>query len=287
MNTVQCRAAAAWLTAAVLLAGCSRPPEPVACSPAKYGYVPTKSHAEEVASAVAMANNVLPADTQLVLDPPPNSSTPVVPAAGTERVPVWTVAERNLGPLDVAFVPEGCRAVVLQTPALFARIAAWNGDPQTALDAESPSAVAWLLLHEAGHLGEGKAGKFEAAPMVRGVNFSDTPDKRREAAADHFAATLVKDGVGSSDLSRMLASNRIALALTNLSWNLERDRLLGDFGATALDLPRAFGDPAYTHPNLEFRILVANAWINPGEPSEKLVEEFVRGRSSAAEKKQQ
>jgi hypothetical protein len=273
-----------WFGAAALLPGCSRSPEPVPCSPAKYGYVPTNSHREEVAAAVAMANNVLPATTQLVLDQPSGAPTLAASVAGIESIPVWTVAERNLGLLDVAFVPEGCRAVILQTPALFARIAAWNGDPKTALDVEPPSAVAWLLLHEAGHLAEGRGGNFEAAPMVRGVNFSDTPDKRRESAADHYAATLVKNGVGNRELSRMLASNRIAMALNNLSWNLERDRLLDDFAATALGLPHAFGDPAYTHPNLEFRILVANAWINPSDASEKLVEEFVRGRASVTEK---
>ena len=285
MNRARCRSAAACLGAVALLAGCSRAPEPVACSPAKYGYVPTNSHREEVAAAVAAADSVLPVTIRLVIDQPPGSMA-TAPTGGSEVIPVWTVAERNLGPLDVAFVPEGCRAVVLQTPALFARIAAWNGDPKTALDVEPTYAAAWLLLHEAGHLAEGKAGKFEGAPVVRGVNFDDTPDKRREVAADYYAATLVKDGVGSSDLSQMLASNRIAMALTNLSWNLERDRLLGDFGATALGLPRAFGDPAYTHPNLEFRILVANGWINPNEASQKLVEEFLRGRTSAADKAQ-
>jgi hypothetical protein len=82
--------------------------------------------------------------------------------------------------------------------------------------------------------------------------------------------------------SRQLEGARVAMTLTNLSWNLARDRLLGDFGATSLGIPRVFGDPGYTHPNLELRIMVANAWISPGEASQELLDDFMQARKSAS-----
>jgi hypothetical protein len=228
-----------------------------------------------------MANRVLSVDGRFHLRLATSGQNSIRTSGMPTEVPVWIVAERGLGPNSVAFSDDTCGMVYVQTPALIDRIAQWNGDGKTGLEIDDAAIAAWLLLHEVGHIEFHESSSFDAAPLVRGVNFADSADKPKEMAADRYAADVLKRASNNANIKAMVAASSMTMALSNLSYNLTRDRILGDFAATTLETPEGFGDPGYTHPNLELRLLTINAYLTE---SPQVLEDFIERRRRAGKK---
>lgn len=264
------------LFSALLLAGCgAQAPEASPCVPVSLGLRPTRSGLDWLRPAVVDANALL-AGQSMPLQLMDESG-----ARDPKTIPVWPVAASNLTPMQTAFVPPGCRAIFVQTGALAQRVGQWNGDLATGLSIEPAAIASWILLHEAGHLHDHQQGYLEPAPAVRGENYSDTDQKRIELAADAFAAARIRGADASQPYPIFMAGMRARQALTQLSWNLQRDRQLGMFGATALATPSAFGDVGDTHPNLEYRTLITLVLIDQTPEAQQLLDDFITTRMRA------
>ncbi len=252
-----------------------------ACSAAQLGYLSTKSGSDWLGEAIKRANALLAGTRNYRLQLP--GGAPAADAKpGAINITVWPVSERGLTPLETAFVPYRCRSIILQTPALAARIEIWNGDQATGLQIEPAAIVTWILLHELGHIHAADSGALEAAPAVRGSDFSNTEQKRRELSADAFAVGLIKKADATQPTAAFLAGMKASLAMTQLSRNLQRDRQLSMFGASVLATPGAFGDVGDTHPNLELRVLISLVMLNDSDESRALLDQFMLTRNRAA-----
>jgi hypothetical protein len=147
------------------------------------------------------------------------------------------------------------------------------------LDVDQIDALAVILLHEAGHFRFGDAGEYGTPVPVS----SDTlpiqvgEDKNKELRADRLAGDQIRAASASSGERQRIALG-ILLSLANVGWNLFQHRLIGNFGATTLNLPSAFGDLNYSHPNLELRFLIINYTATRQATSLQLLQNFLDGR---------
>jgi hypothetical protein len=274
---------------ALILAGCDRtetiadrpkaPSAPSArCDPASLGYITTRSGLDWLGKAVDASNALLSQQGQFQLQLIDQN-----PAAADSRIPVWPVASRGLTPMETAFVPNGCNSVFIQTVALAQRVRDWEGDGATGFTIATADIATWILLHETGHIRDAVSGQLEPAPAVRGINFSNTQQKRRELSADAYAARLITVAGADQPYAAFLAGMGVRMSLSQLSWNLQRDRQLTLFGSSVLATPGAFGDVGDTHPNLELRVLITRVLIDDSDESRALLDEFVATRERAAD----
>lgn len=269
--------------AALVLVGCDGAPTPdtatlARCDPAALGLRSNRSGLDWLSKAVASANALLAQEGQFQLQLITDSQARV-----DSHIPVWPVAASGLNSMDTAFVPHGCRAIFIQTAALNQRVVSWNGDVSTGLTIETAAIASWILLHETGHIHDANSGQLDPALAVRGDNFSDTPHKRSELSADAFAARMIRNADAQQPYTTFMAGMNTSQALTQLSWNLQRDRQLGLFDSSVLATPKAFGDVGDTHPNLELRVLITQVLIEPSDAAQALLDEFVATRSRAAD----
>jgi hypothetical protein len=269
--------------AALVLVGCNDPPVPnpataARCDPTVLGLRSTRSGLDWLTKGVAGANALLAQEGQYQLQ----LMTESVAAMDT-HIPVWPVAAAGLTPMETAFVPHDCRAIFIQTAALNQRVVSWNGDLSTGLTIEVAPIASWILLHETGHIHDASSGQIDPAPSVRGNSFSDTLQKRRELSADAFAARLIRSADARQPYATFIAGMNTRQALTQLSWNLQRDRQLGLLASSELATPKAFGDVGETHPNLELRVLITLVLVEPSDEAQALLDEFVATRSRAAD----
>ncbi len=207
-------------------------------------------------------------------EPPPKAGTP-------ETIPVYLLDRASVPAVYAVMVPDACRCVFVQTDFFRAWLDTHTKSlEQDMLSIEPSSALAFMLLHEVGHIANHDPGQFEADSGTRALNLDVTTQKEREAAADRFAAeqvdTAAKGGNG------FFSAMNVSLALANLSWNLQAERQLNHFGGTVLCATALFADNGYTHPNMELRVLMANDLLSHSTLSHQLVEEFQSCRQRPA-----
>jgi len=193
-------------------------------------------------------------------------------------IPVYAVSDEGLGRFEVAFVVEGCAAVIIQGPAFDA----WLGAIQDSdsLTADRDATLAFLLLHETGHLtnhdceGAGALG----GGMVYTKDASGT--KRREIDADSFAARALR---ASSQQWRdgLNAALSIEMAVSTLSFLVSGNRITTHLGASLLPTREVFWDFGFSHPNLEWRLLSVNYQLDPTPVARRLLDDFEAHRDEA------
>lgn len=194
---------------------------------------------------------------------------------GQVTVPVYLVDKSVVPAVYSVMVPDACRCIFVQPDALLAWLASHPANSSGALDTSPSAALAFMLLHEIGHIAHGDPGQFESEGGKASFNLASTIQKDREFAADKFAVEQID--AASRDLKAFKGwqgAMAVSLWLTTESWNLQADRLLNHFGGTTLCSKALFADNGYTHPNLEFRVLMANDLLSHSEASHQLLEEF-------------
>lgn len=228
-------------------AGDTKAPDPVTAS----GHTETKNGRPLITQAIRIANAILAASSSYKLREgwmPADKDKPA-----TNELAVYLIAPTS--PPFVIQVPfKSCRCVFVQEPAFRKSLSAYSGKPRQMLRIEPAHMLAFMLLHEVGHVDNGNPGAYDDGSAD--LNMTETELKERERAADAFAArALVAAPKDTKSTSGFLGAINVQLAVTNASWNLAAVRLLDHFGGSPLCPKDLFADRALSHPNYELRIL--------------------------------
>jgi hypothetical protein len=245
------------------------------------GFKPTSLHRSLVESSVSLTNDILGHRSRFRI-------------AGN-----WQSAPANVGPSDIIMlylvsaspkgddfnimVPFDCSCIFVQPKIFEDRLSTYSNASPQMLKVDENYALAFMLLHEVGHIEHGDPGKYEDRHKRRDYNFDQTDQKKAESLADKFAADLLVEAADDKmDFKGWIASMNAELAITNMSWNLSVIRHVNNFGASLLCSRLAFADDGYSHPNYELRILAVNDLIAHTSASDELLKNFEDCRARPA-----
>ena len=207
--------------------------------------------------------------------------------AGTDasNVRVFAAGPDGLADNEIMRSDKTCRCVIAQVGAMTNWLSVHAGQGAERLEVDIRDLLAYMLLHEVGHIAHGDSPQpvkpQAASNHESGFNLDATAQKDRELAADRYAGEVIAAAMTERGTDRGVAATRIALMLSQLSWNLAEHRLLDNFGGTALHQPSLFQDAGLSHPNLEWRILSVNDAISSTQTSHKLLTDFESARRIA------
>ncbi|RXH38638.1 hypothetical protein XH99_00725 [Bradyrhizobium nanningense] len=242
------------------------------------GRTETKSGRPLISQAIAIANAILAASSPYKLREGWTPADKDRPA--TNELAVYLIAPTS--PPFVIQVPfKSCRCVFVQEPAFRKSLSAYSGKPKQMLRIEPSHMLAFMLLHEVGHVENGNPGAYD--DRAADLNLTETEQKARERAADAFAArALVAASKDTKSTPGFLDAMNVQLAVTNASWNLAAVRLLDHFGGSSLCAKDLFADRGLSHPNYELRVLTVNDIIANTPTSHELVSQFENCRAPAS-----
>ena len=241
-----------------------------------YGLVESPVDHPKLEAAIRMANLVLGPSAAAAFDP--GWKTP--PSVSAVRV--FAAAPQGLGETEVMTSYHQCNCVIVQVGRVSAWLSQQTGSGEALLSIDIRKLIAYMLLHEMGHITHGDVLGDETSTgnisQAEKFNLSPTTQKEHEVAADLYAAHAIAGAEREKGTDRGLAAAQIDMTLSQLSWNLAEHRLVDDFGGTALREPALFYDPGLSHPNLEWRILSVNAAISDSPTARKLLSDFESSR---------
>jgi hypothetical protein len=172
-------------------------------------------------------------------------------------------------------VPYDCNCVFVQPEIFEKRLSSYSNASPAMLRVDKGEALAFMLLHEVGHLAHGDPGKYQDRAKTHNYNFDLTDQKEIESSADRFAAeSLIAASADKAHFATWMASMKIEMTLANISWNLSVIRHLDNFGASILCSKFVFADNGVTHPNYELRVLTVNDLISHTAASGELLRTF-------------
>ena len=257
-------------------AGC-RHSETTGCRPEDFGYHESYLDRQLVEHAVQKADTILDPGLGLSFLPSWSSSQ-----RSGRTISVFLVDAQDLPLSDLARSPGSLDCLFISSAFGPTMTALFGKEADGTLDVDQTEALTVILLHEAGHFRFGDAGEY-GTPVP--VNADTLPvqvgeDKNKELRADRFAGDQIRGAVASTGERQRIALS-LLLSLTNVGWDLFRHRLIDNFAATTLNLPSAFGDLNYSHPNLELRFLIINYTATRHATSLQLLQNFLDGRKSS------
>jgi hypothetical protein len=207
-----------------------------------------------------------------------------VSKVGKEKqgTPVYLVRVDDEADSTPAAVPRACDCIFVDMRALHRWVTAHStGSGRLELDAAN--LLAFMLLHEVGHIASHNAGVEFSDGAMSQLNIDPSIAKANEEKADRFAVSLVRSRMQQVPASAVsLSATSVAMELTKLSWNMQAYRTLDEFGAWASGKPAVFFDPNYSHPNLAWRILSANHMIHGSSDTKALLDAFEEARQRGA-----
>ncbi len=268
----------AWLYLLMLLqstqpgATASNDPDPVIAR----GLAHAVDDREQVEEAIERAN-------RLLVDEPLRLRTAWSAAAeDSAAVPVHAVLAPDSPQTTPAAVPRGCRCIFVDTAALVR----WIGGHEAGAGRQSldhQDLLAFMLLHEVGHILDGSYGADFAHGGLTQLNIEPSLAKAAEEKADAYAAALVRRHFYSDPPSdATLAAGRLSMVLGNLSWNMQAYRTLDEFGASVTGKRSVYFDHGYSHPNLAWRVVRSNHLIHDDEATAWLLRDFENSRAIGA-----
>lgn len=254
---------------------------PCAAQDAPYRLRDDDALESHVDKAIDVVNAVLQDPGHVLFRYKAASKTPVA-----SDIPVYIVESRDAQGTIIR-VPENCRCVVIGSNEFnknFARIA---GEGPLIADHQSEM-LTFLLLHELGHITQGDYGQFLPNYQSPALNLDANETKRREDAADLFAAEVLREQVvqfydPEFDDYVMEAVWSTAF-LQALSFVISSRAAIDCFGCRPLGLPTIFWDHGRSHPNFEYRLLRINHMISPTELTQEMLAEFERHRQDTTPK---
>lgn len=258
----------------LFLLGCSRhslPDDPVE----RMGLTGTALGRSLIEKAADLANSWME----------PNSGSRFAPAwkapdpkESKNIVRIYAISDLHAPAAYMVAVPTHCRCVFVQ-PRAYEN---WfqnhlSHDSQT-LEVSEERLLAFMLLHEAGHITHGDPGEFDGSET--GVlNTGTTVEKQREQNADSFAVEQLKRAMDRrKDVTTWLNAQYASADLANLAFEMQQVREMRFFGSESLGTPEAFYDLGYTHPNFELRLLTVNDMISNTATSHQLLANFLGKR---------
>lgn len=217
----------------------------------------------------------------------PGSGVRFVPAWKTTEaqstsnaVPIYAISDVNAPANYMVAVPTRCRCVFVEPRAyetwLYNRVS-HTGET---LEISEARLLAFMLLHEAGHITHGDPGEFNGSG-TGSLNSNVSAEKERELAADSFAVEQLKGAMGRmKDYTPWLNAQLATADLSNLAFEMQQVRQERFFGSAVLHTPGAFYDLGYTHPNFELRLLTVNDMISNTPTSHQLLQDFLAQRTT-------
>jgi hypothetical protein len=260
----------------ILAAGCrqqSKTVDPVA----QMGLTETALGHPLIERSAAIANSWL--DPALKIRFTPNWKGPDPPAGG-DPVTIYSISEFHAPANCMVAVPVGCHCVFVEPHIYESWLRQHMSSSGTTLEVNEERLLAFMLLHEAGHIVDGDPGDFDEGGAGN-LNLNPTVEKEREQKADAFAVEQLKGAISrTKEIGPWLDALNATKDLANLSFEMQQVRSQKYFGAPVLHTPAAYYDTGYTHPNFELRILTVNDQIANTETSHQLLESFLQGRTS-------
>jgi hypothetical protein len=232
-----------------------------------------------VEQAATVANNVLGSRSRFRLV----GSWQPAPAhiSQDNLIRIYLVAPKEGDNFSI-MVPFDCNCVFLQPRIFQASLSAYSDASKEMLKVDEQYAMAFMLLHEIGHVEHGDFARYQDIKGKHDYNLDESAQKRIESSADEFAAqTLTAAANDKANFNGWMAAMNVELALTNMSWNLSVIRLLDNFGASVLCSKFVFADDGTTHPNYELRVLTVNDLISHTPTSGELLKNFEACRTRA------
>lgn len=194
-------------------------------------------------------------------------------------IPVYSIAELHAPATDIVAVPTHCHCVFVQPRAYEKWLENHISHTSQTLEVSEERLLAFMLLHEAGHLVHGDPGEFDAS-STGSLNTDATNEKQREQAADSFAVEQLKNAMQrKKDVAAWLSAQYASADLANLAFEMQQVREERYFGAESLGTLQAFYDLGYSHPNLELRLLTMNDQISETPTSHELLSNFLARRA--------
>jgi hypothetical protein len=176
----------------------------------------------------------------------------------------------------VAQVPYGCPEIVFNAEAFY------HGMQQTMENTDSAiEMLAFLLLHEVGHIANKHYGQFLPAENNVTPNITPSIDKDTEQQADQYVIDLLRPRIANEIPDEYLVAHRIMAFVSLYSFSLAGMNSLNCFGCRPLGSADIFWDHSRTHENLELRLLKISHEVSPSDTSRELLEEFLSKRSDA------
>jgi hypothetical protein len=299
-----------FILALLLMACTSCSPRNTPTSPLeRYGWRESFRYRATTEEAVSIANRVLRENSDLRFR--------VSWKGGSdEGVPIYLVDGDRLSSQHIVFIPNGERWVVINTDGVATLLQYFASESEWAYAIPAPKILAFSLLHEAGHIHFGDSGSFVQSTEISkndivaislsrdNVLSRDIVSRNPELRADLFAIDAIEQTVKRwpEDIGESIKAARngdddmigleMGVLLPHLEFNLalKRDpnREGALFGGSNGNGRRVFLDSSYSHPNLEFRFLVAStiATTAPGEvPMNYSLDSFLRERSGNPDEK--
>jgi hypothetical protein len=223
-----------------------------------------------VENAVAIANSWTEPTFKVKFIPTWKASPSTGP---TDAVPVFAISELHAPANYMVAVPAQCRCVFVQPRAYQTWLHNHLSNRGPTLEISEERLLAFMLLHEAGHITHGDPGEFDGSGSGS-LNTDMTVEKQREENADTFAVGQLKDAISrTKDITPWLNALNASKDLSNLSFEMDEVRMLDHPGSDA------YYDVGYTHPNFELRVLTVNDLISNTPLSHQLVENFLSRRT--------
>jgi hypothetical protein len=150
----------------------------------------------------------------------------------SKEIAVFLIAPTS-EPFVIQVPFRSCHCLFIQSRAFHKSLGAYAGRLKQMMHIEPAHMLAFMMLHEMGHVQSGDPGAFDdEAPEF---NLTETEQKKRERSADEFAArALMAAAKDTKSTVGFLNAMKVQLALANASWNLAAVRLLNNFGASVL-----------------------------------------------------
>jgi len=194
---------------------------------------------------------------------------------GNEGIEIDTI-ESLMAP--IAYVPKGSERIIFNPEKIEAFSTTYLKESSQSMKVDPINALSIILLHEVSHILLGHSvdsdnGYHENSQLEYDrYNLESNEYKRREYQADSLAANIISKSIENGSLD----ASEISLAVSFLSWNIQGDRIINNWGAQK----SVFWDKSKTHPNFELRILYMNYFITHIEDAKYLIDEFIKSRQN-------
>lgn len=228
-----------------------------------------------IEKAAAFANSWISPDTGIRFAP---SWKITDSQEGKGIVAIYAISDVHAPVTYMVAVPVGCRCVFVQPRAYEGWLQDHLSHTGLTLDVSEDRLLAFMLLHEAGHIVHGDPGQFDGSGTGP-LNTGTTLEKTREQSADAFVVEQLKRAIGrTKDTDAWMSAQLATVDLANLSFEMLQVREERFFGSESLATPQAFYDLGYTHPNFELRLLTVNDAIANTMASHELLADFLAKR---------
>jgi len=158
----------------------------------------------------------------------------------TDAIPVYAISAINSPPTYMIAVPSGCRCVFIQPRAYEDWLDRHLSHGGMTLEVDKTRLLAFMLLHEAGHISHRDLGEFDGSG-AGSLSTQASTEKQREQSADAFAVEQLKGALArTKDITPWLNAQRVTMDLANLGFEMQQVRQLKYFGAEVLGTPAAF-----------------------------------------------